>query len=96
MLAYAHSYYMALFAGGKMLCRQILATKDFFPVRAPAGNYDEAKVYATNMFVFPMDKGKDEELRTRFKDSFQAVEGNLTEEEKTGMFSRTSLRNIPF
>ncbi|KAI5820467.1 hypothetical protein BZA77DRAFT_240007 [Pyronema omphalodes] len=83
VLAYAHIYYMALFAGGKILVRMMLAKKDFFPVHKPAGNYEEAKKFGTNMFLFPVDKGKEEGLRNRFKDAMCEVEGALTEAEKT-------------
>ena len=88
VLAYAHSYYMALFAGGKMLLRQILGARDFFPVNAPAGDYDEAKAFATGMFVFPTAQGKDDsELRAKFKDAMLIAEEGLSEQEKTGSSS---------
>ncbi|KAI5843729.1 hypothetical protein BZA05DRAFT_180107 [Tricharina praecox] len=83
LLAYAHNYYMALFAGGKMLLRQILMAKDFFPVKAPAGDSDEAKAFSTNMFVFPVETGKEESLRAKFKAAMELAEENLSEEEKT-------------
>jgi heme oxygenase len=84
LLAYAHIYYMALFAGGKILVRMMLAKKDFFPVHKPAGSYEEAQKFGTNMFLFPVDKGKEEGLRNKFKDAMCEVEGALTEAEKTG------------
>lgn len=87
LLAYAHNYYMALFAGGKMLLRQILMTKAFFPIKSPASDSDEAKAFSTNMFVFPMDTGKEEQLRTKFKAAMELVEESLNEEEKTGLFT---------
>jgi heme oxygenase len=92
VLAFAHQYYMALFAGGKMLLRQMLAPKDFFPLRRPAGTYAEAQAFSTNMFNFPVDQGQEDELRTRFKVAMEHVEVNLSEEEKTGMRPPTAPR----
>lgn len=84
LLSYTHIYYMALFAGGKVICRQILHQKDFFPVHPPASTDDEAKLYATNMFIFPVESGKEEGLRKKFKDAMADVEETLSEQEKTG------------
>lgn len=86
VIAYAHNYYMALFAGGKMLLRQILMAKNFFPIKAPAGDYDEAKAFSVNMFIFPTDAGKEETLRIKFKEAMQIAEESLNEVEKTGLF----------
>jgi len=83
VIAYAHIYFMALFAGGKILLRQLFATKDFFPVNPPAGTYEEAMAFGTNMFMFPVEKGKEESLRAKFKDAMETVEGGFSEEEKT-------------
>ncbi|KAF8534113.1 hypothetical protein BDD12DRAFT_757981 [Trichophaea hybrida] len=84
MVAYAHIYYMALFAGGKILLRQLFAAKDFFPINPPAGSYDEAMAFGTNMFMFPsVEKGKAESLRVKFKDAMETVEEAFSEEEKT-------------
>jgi heme oxygenase len=91
VLAYAHIYYMGFFAGGKMLCRQILAAKAFLPVYPPASTSDEAKAYGTNMFVFPMEAGKDEELRIKFKAAMETIETNLSEAEWTGMDQSNSI-----
>jgi heme oxygenase len=86
VIAYAHIYFMALFAGGKILLRQLFAAKDFFPVNPPAGTYEEAIAFGTNMFMFPVEKGKEESLRAKFKDAMETVEGGFSEEEKTGLF----------
>lgn len=85
LLAYAHIYYMALFAGGKILLRQIRAASDFLPVRPPAATHADAVWYATNMFCFPSLPCKGEDpLRTRFKEAMAIAEEGLSEEEKTG------------
>jgi heme oxygenase len=86
LIAYAHNFYMALFAGGKILAKRILAAKEFFPVVVPAGSYEEAQMFSMNMYSFPVEKGREEELRAKFKTAMEALEGNLSEEEKTGLF----------
>lgn len=83
VLAYAHAYYMAIFAGGKMLHRVIVGKADFFPINAPASTPEEAKIFATNMFVYPVDE-KVVDLRGKFKETFAEIEKSLTEEEHKG------------
>lgn len=82
LVAYAHSFYMAMFAGGKVLKRMIGMQEGFFPVHWPAGDEAEARLYATNMFTFPVDEEKLDALRTRFKEAMEVVEEGLDEEER--------------
>ena len=84
MVAYAHMFYMALFAGGKVLRRMIVAKEGFFPVRKPAGDQEEARKMGTQMFMFPVEEGKGEELRKRFKEAVAIVEVGLDEDERAG------------
>ncbi|KAA8900174.1 hypothetical protein FN846DRAFT_959394 [Sphaerosporella brunnea] len=92
VLAYTHNFYMALFAGGKILLRQMLTRKDFFPIRRPASTYDEAQAFSTNFFVFPVENGKEDGLRQKYRDAMAHVEGNLSEEETTEIIQES--RNI--
>lgn len=83
LLAYAHSYYMALFAGGKVLRRLLVGKPGFFPIWKPAGDEEEARRMATGLFEFPCE-GDPEEIRVRFKKGMEIAEEGLSEEEKTG------------
>lgn len=83
VIAYAYNYYMALFAGGKVLRYQITKAKDFFPRRY--GMTEEECVEAgTNIFSFEVERGKEEGLRESFKGALRNLEGTLTTEERNG------------
>ena len=58
LVAYAHQYYMALFAGGRILERKLLETTDFLPVWGPAADYGEALKYGSNLFQFPSTRAR--------------------------------------
>ncbi|TGZ82860.1 heme oxygenase-like protein [Ascodesmis nigricans] len=85
VLAYAHSYYMALFAGGKVLRKLLVNKKGFFPVHLPAGDEEEARRFSTGLFVFPADDP--EEIRNKFKAGMVIAEEGLSEEEKTDIIN---------
>ncbi|KAI5807031.1 hypothetical protein EDC01DRAFT_700007 [Geopyxis carbonaria] len=82
LVAYAHVYYMALFAGGKILRRQLQGAAGFVPVHGPASDADMAVRCATNLFQFPVAEEEREGLRTRFKEAMGLVEELLTEGER--------------
>jgi heme oxygenase len=86
LIAYAHNYYMALFAGGKVLKYHISHAKNFFPERGQM-TAEECRLAGTNLFQFEIEKGKEESLRTSFKAALAALEGSLTAEEKNGSLS---------
>ncbi|PWW79597.1 heme oxygenase-like protein [Tuber magnatum] len=69
VIAYAHNYYMALFAG-------------FFPRRGGMTE-EECKVAGTNLFSFEVPKGKEDLLRSGFKDALADIQSTLTGEERT-------------
>ncbi|CUS07142.1 unnamed protein product [Tuber aestivum] len=83
VIAYAHNYYMALFAGGKILKYQISQAKGFFPRRGGMTE-EECKDAGTNLFSFEVPKGKEDLLRSGFKDALADIQSTLTVEEKTG------------
>jgi len=82
VIAYAHNYYMALFAGGKILKYQISQAKGFFPRRGGMTE-EECKDAGTNLFSFEVPKGKEDLLRSGFKDALADIQSTLTVEEKT-------------
>lgn len=83
LIAYAYNYYMALFAGGKILKYQISKAKGFFPERY--GMTEEDRIAAgTNLFSFEVEQGKEDELRTSFKRALGDLEDTLTVQERSG------------
>lgn len=83
LIAYAYNYYMALFAGGKILKYQISKAKGFFPERF--GMTEEERIMAgTNLFSFEVEQGKEEGLRTSFKGALLDLEDTLTMQERNG------------
>lgn len=83
LIAYAYNYYMALFAGGKILKYQISKAKGFFPERY--GMTEEDRIIAgTNLFSFEVEKGKEDGLRASFKGALGDLEDTLTVQERNG------------
>ncbi|PUU76540.1 hypothetical protein B9Z19DRAFT_1102297 [Tuber borchii] len=82
VIAYAHNYYMALFAGGKILKYQISLARGFFPPRRNMAE-EECKAAGTNLFSFEVPKGEEGLLRSGFKDALLDIQSTLTEEERT-------------
>lgn len=83
LIAYAYNYYMALFAGGKILKYQISKAKDFFPERYEMTE-QERIIAGTNLFSFETEPGKEDGLRTTFKEALSNFELTLTTEERNG------------
>jgi len=86
VIAYAHNYYMALFAGGKILKYQISRARGFFPRRRNMPE-EECEAAGTNLFSFEVPRGEEDLLRSGFKDALVDIQSTLTEEEKTGQSS---------
>lgn len=83
LIAYAYNYYMALFAGGKILKYQISKAKGFFPEQF--GMTEEERIMAgTNLFSFEVEQGKEDGLRTSFKGALHDLEDTLTMQERNG------------
>ena len=83
VIAYTHNYYMALFAGGKVLKYKISQAQGFFPPRKNMAE-EECKAAGTNLFSFEVPEGKEDLLRSGFKDALVDIQSTLTEEERTG------------
>lgn len=83
LIAYAYNYYMALFAGGKILKYQISKAKEFFPEQYGMTE-DERVAAGTNLFSFEVEQGKEEALKLSFKGALADLERTLTVEERNG------------
>ncbi|RPA93568.1 heme oxygenase-like protein [Choiromyces venosus 120613-1] len=88
VIAYAHNYYMALFAGGKILKYQISQAKGFFPQREKMTG-EECEAAGTNLFSFEVPKGKEDMLRSGFKDALVDIQSTLTPEERTDIIEES-------
>lgn len=85
LIAYAYNYYMALFAGGKILRYQMSKAKGFFPEHY--GMTEEERIGAgMNIFNFEIEKGGEIGLRDSFKGALLDLESTLTMEEKSGQY----------
>lgn len=83
LISYAYIYYMALFAGGKIVKYQMAKAKDFFPERY--GMTEEERITAgTNLFSFEVEQGKEDGLRASFKGVLSDLEDTLTVKERNG------------
>lgn len=80
-LAYGHTMYLALFAGGRILRSNIMRSTGLFP-QVPGLSTEEVALRGTNLFRF--DEIEDEEaLRMGFKSRFElSTRNTLTEQEK--------------
>lgn len=83
VIAYAYNYYMALFAGGRVLKNHISRAQGFFPERGQM-TVEECRLAGTNLFSFEIEKGKEEMLRAGFKAALVDLERSLTAEEMNG------------
>ncbi|CAZ83852.1 unnamed protein product [Tuber melanosporum] len=90
VIAYTHNYYMALFAGGKILKHQISQARGFFPGR---GNMtaEECKAAGMNLFSFEVPKGKEDSLRSGFKGALEDIQSTLTDEERTEIIEESKV-----
>ncbi|KAL7266630.1 heme oxygenase [Rhizina undulata] len=84
LIAYAHNYYMALFAGGRRLRYLIQhASKEFFPLREGLEKIEERQIRATGLFRFEgWERGQEEKLRARFKEVMGEIDAVFSEEDK--------------
>ncbi|KAF8477315.1 hypothetical protein BDZ91DRAFT_709045 [Kalaharituber pfeilii] len=83
IIAYAHTMYLALFAGGKIIKSRMLATTGFFP-KMEGMTREECQKAGTNLFEWEgVEKGREDEMvRGGFKRRLASVEGEVTEEER--------------
>jgi len=78
--------YLALFAGGKIIKSKMLSQAGFFP-RVEGMTSEECQRLGTNMFMWEVEKGKEEEVvREEFKRRLASVEGGIEDEEKEGAY----------
>ncbi|KAI5840234.1 hypothetical protein DFP73DRAFT_559272 [Morchella snyderi] len=88
LIAYAYNYYMALFAGGKILGYQMSKAKGFFPERY--GMTRQERIGAgMNIFNFEIEKGMEVGLRDSFKGALLDLENTLTVEEKNDIIKES-------
>lgn len=80
LLAYGHTLYLALFAGGRIMRSKLTKSTGLFPV-VPGVSQEEVAAKGTNLFRFAVDD--EDSLRLDFKRRYElATRNNLTEEEK--------------
>ncbi|VVT45950.1 uncharacterized protein SAPINGB_P000972 [Magnusiomyces paraingens] len=81
ILAYAHTLYLALFAGGRIMRSSVAKSTGLFPV-VPGKTQEEVSANGTHLFKFPMVDDEDA-LRLDFKRRFElATRNSLSEEQK--------------
>lgn len=81
ILAYAHTLYLALFAGGRIMRSSVTKSTGLFPI-VPGKTQDEVSALGTNLFQFPLVDDEDA-LRLDFKRRYElSTRNNLTEEQK--------------
>lgn len=80
LLAYGHTLYLALFAGGRIMRSKITKSSGLFPV-VPGIHQEEVALKGTNLFRF--DTEDEDFLRLDFKRRYElATRNSLTEQEK--------------
>ncbi|RPB29904.1 heme oxygenase-like protein [Terfezia boudieri ATCC MYA-4762] len=85
IIAYAHNMYLALFAGGKIIKSKMLSQVRFFP-RLEGMTSEESQRLGTNMFMWEVEEGKEEEIvKEEFKRRLASVEGEIEEKEREGV-----------
>ncbi|KAF5095952.1 hypothetical protein DV451_004461 [Geotrichum candidum] len=79
-LAYGHTMYLALFAGGRILRSNIMRAAGLFP-QVEGLSTEEVALRGTNLFQFQVED--EDALRMGFKSRFElATRNDLTEQEK--------------
>lgn len=85
IIAYAHTMYLALFAGGRIIKSKVLGTIGLFP-KVEGKTREESQSLGMNLFTFDVEKGKEDDLvRRAFKRRLADVEEDITEDERQGM-----------
>lgn len=79
-LAYGHTMYLALFAGGRILRSNIMRAAGLFP-QVEGLTTEEVSLKGTNLFRFEVDD--EDALRLHFKSRYElSTRNNLSEQEK--------------
>lgn len=87
ILAYAHTLYLALFAGGRIMRSSIAKSTSLFPI-VPGQTHEEVALKGTNLFNFDVED--EEALRVDFKRRYElATRSNLSEEEKLAIIAES-------
>lgn len=80
LLAYGHTLYLALFAGGRIMRSKLARSTGLFPV-VPGVSQEDVALKGTNLFRFQVED--EDALRLDFKRRYElATRNSLTEEEK--------------
>lgn len=87
ILAYAHTMYLALFAGGRILRSNVMKAAGLFP-QVKGLTTEEVALRGTNLFQFEVED--EETLRMDFKSRYElATRNDLTEEEKVEIIAES-------
>jgi heme oxygenase len=86
-LAYGHTMYLALFAGGRILRSNVMRAAGLFP-QVEGLSAEEVALRGTNLFQFQVED--EDALRMGFKSRFElATRNDLTEQEKQDIIAES-------
>lgn len=87
LLAYAHTLYLALFAGGRIMRSSVAKSTGLFPI-VPGKTQEEVSLRGTNLFQFQVED--EDGLRLDFKRRYElSTRNNLSEQQKLDIIAES-------